>query len=240
MSNVRIRMAGHESGDVCAPEVGDDVYSSWFARMDLEAIEDGAVRLSVPTRFLKSWIQSHYAERVLACWQAEDAKLGRIELIVRSAGVQEHRRCQSSRMEIMVGGDNSHRFNSNNGNGRPDRQSAIPACMKRSAARRSMPGLDVRQLCGRPLQHAGSCRRQAGRGRSAHRSGDVQSALHPRRCRLGQDASAASHHLGRQRRLASARFLYLTAEKFMYGFVSALRTQTALAFKEACAASACW
>jgi chromosomal replication initiator protein len=29
------------------------------------------------------------------------------------------------------------------------------------------------------------------------------------------------------------RVLYLTAEKFMYGFVSALRTQTALAFKEA-------
>lgn len=37
-------------------EVGDDVYSSWFARMDLEAIEEGTVRLSVPTRFLKSWI----------------------------------------------------------------------------------------------------------------------------------------------------------------------------------------
>src|SRR5476651_1922462 len=69
-------------------EVGDDVYSSWFARMDLEANEDGTVRLSVPTRFLKSWIQSHYAERVLACWQAEDAKVGRIELIVRSAMVR--------------------------------------------------------------------------------------------------------------------------------------------------------
>ncbi len=38
-------------------EVGDDVYSSWFARMDLEAIEEGTVRLSVPTRFLKSWIR---------------------------------------------------------------------------------------------------------------------------------------------------------------------------------------
>ena len=66
-------------------EVGDDVYSSWFARMDLEAIEEGAVRLSVPTRFLKSWIQSHYAERVLACWQAQDDKVTRVELIVRSA-----------------------------------------------------------------------------------------------------------------------------------------------------------
>jgi chromosomal replication initiator protein len=66
-------------------EVGDDIYSSWFARMDLEAIEDGAVRLSVPTRFLKSWIQSHYAERVLACWQADNDKITRVELIVRSA-----------------------------------------------------------------------------------------------------------------------------------------------------------
>ena len=56
-------------------EVGDDVYSSWFARMDLEAIEEGSVRLSVPTRFLKSWIQSHYAERVLACWQAQEEKV---------------------------------------------------------------------------------------------------------------------------------------------------------------------
>lgn len=66
-------------------EVGDDVFSSWFARMDLEQNADGVVRLSVPTRFLKSWIQSHYAERVLACWQAEQNEVGRIELIVRSA-----------------------------------------------------------------------------------------------------------------------------------------------------------
>ena len=42
--------------------------------MDLEANEDGTVRLSVPTRFLKSWIQSHYAERVLACWQAQERR----------------------------------------------------------------------------------------------------------------------------------------------------------------------
>ncbi len=56
-------------------EVGDDVYSSWFGRMDLEGIDQETVRLSVPTRFLKSWIQSHYVERVLACWQAEQTTL---------------------------------------------------------------------------------------------------------------------------------------------------------------------
>src|SRR5712691_13393980 len=59
-------------------EVGDDIYSSWFARMELEGSEGETVRLSVPTRFLKSWIQSHYAERVLACWQAEDSGFSRI------------------------------------------------------------------------------------------------------------------------------------------------------------------
>src|SRR5690348_17807224 len=69
-------------------EVGDDVYSSWFARMELDAIEQGTVRLSVPTRFLKSWIQSHYAERVLACWQAEQPNFSRIELTVRSAVIR--------------------------------------------------------------------------------------------------------------------------------------------------------
>src|SRR5258708_12444437 len=51
--------------------VGDDIFNSWFARMELEATETDTVRLSVPTRFLKSWVQSHYAERLLACWQEE-------------------------------------------------------------------------------------------------------------------------------------------------------------------------
>ena len=42
-------------------EVGEDVFSSWFAAMGLDAVEGDMVRLSVPTRFLKSWVQSHYA-----------------------------------------------------------------------------------------------------------------------------------------------------------------------------------
>jgi len=65
--------------------VGEDVYTSWFARMDLESVEQESVRLSVPTRFLKSWIQAHYAERVLTCWQAEMPEVHRIDLTVRTA-----------------------------------------------------------------------------------------------------------------------------------------------------------
>jgi ATPase involved in DNA replication initiation len=47
-----------------------------------------------------------------------------------------------------------------------------------------------------------------------------------------QNPSAAGGDMGRQFR-HERKVLYLTAEKFMYGFVAALKTQTALAFKEA-------
>src|SRR3974390_2279861 len=66
-------------------EVGDAIYSSWFARMELECIEADTARISVPTRFLKSWIQSHYVERLLTCWQFEQPAVTRIDLSVRSA-----------------------------------------------------------------------------------------------------------------------------------------------------------
>src|SRR4051794_41758683 len=65
--------------------VGEDVYTSWFARMDLESVQPESVRLSVPTRFLKSWIQAHYAERVLSCWQAEMPEVERVDVTVRTA-----------------------------------------------------------------------------------------------------------------------------------------------------------
>src|SRR3979411_2203694 len=65
--------------------VGEDVYSSWFARMDLESVQQESVHLSVPTRFLKSWIQAHYAERVLTCWHAEVREGHRSDLTVRTA-----------------------------------------------------------------------------------------------------------------------------------------------------------
>src|SRR5580658_1071628 len=69
-------------------ELGEDVFSSWFARMELETVDNGAVRLSVPTRFLRNWIQSHYSERVLINWQEEESTLTRLELSVRSAAIR--------------------------------------------------------------------------------------------------------------------------------------------------------
>src|ERR1043166_6751125 len=66
-------------------EVGEEIFKSWFAAMDLAAVDSDTVRLSVPTRFLKSWVQSHYADKLLAAWKAEVPEIRRVDLIHRSA-----------------------------------------------------------------------------------------------------------------------------------------------------------
>lgn len=66
-------------------ELGEDVFSSWFARVDLEGSNAGVVRLSVPTVFLKGWIKSHYGERLLALWREEDESIRRVDVLRRTA-----------------------------------------------------------------------------------------------------------------------------------------------------------
>ena len=52
-------------------ELGEDVFTSWFARLELDAVNDGCAHLTVPTRFLKSWIEAHYADRVRSVYRSE-------------------------------------------------------------------------------------------------------------------------------------------------------------------------
>ncbi len=66
-------------------ELGEDVFSSWFARVDLEGSSAGVVRLSVPTVFLKGWIKSHYGDRLLALWREEDDTVRRVDVMRRTA-----------------------------------------------------------------------------------------------------------------------------------------------------------
>src|ERR1700743_1273817 len=173
--------------------VGEDVYTSWFARMDLESVQEESVRLSVPTRFLKSWIQAHYAERVLSCWQAEMPGVHRIDLTVRTA-----LRPAAPPKEVPAPVDTRRVV---------ERVDNRPAPDLHAAARQVPEGRRGDPVMFNPLYiHAG-----VGLGKT----------------HLLQAGTWAGNS-GTER-----KGLYLTAEKFMYGFVAALKTQTALAFKEA-------
>src|SRR5215210_8632521 len=70
-------------------ELGEDVFASWFARLELDAVSDGCARLTVPTRFLKSWIEAHYADRVLATYRAEAPAVERISVGVRGTPARD-------------------------------------------------------------------------------------------------------------------------------------------------------
>jgi len=72
-------------------EVGDKVFAIWFGRMELEGIDDGTVHLTVPTKFLKGWIQARYTDRLLACWKVEHELVARIKVETRSAVVRTMR-----------------------------------------------------------------------------------------------------------------------------------------------------
>ncbi|HVY57648.1 MAG TPA: chromosomal replication initiator protein DnaA [Xanthobacteraceae bacterium] len=211
-------------------EVGEDIFSSWFARMELEGVEADTAHLSVPTRFLKSWIQSHYSERVLACWQAEEPAVRRIDLTVRSAVLRTLP--PPVKPAAAVDARRDVREIKLNG-GTEVRGPCGPVAVAHDALGGSPldPRLTFESfVVGRSNTLAHAAAKQV----AVARRGDpvmfnplyVHSSVGLGKTHLLQ-AIAWMGNADTDRKV-----LYLTAEKFMYGFVSALRTQTALTFKE--------
>src|ERR1700687_524989 len=214
--------------DQLRTELGEDVFSSWFGRMELEAVEKGLVRLSVPTRFLRNWIQSHYSEKVLLKWQSEEPDVTRLELSVRSSTI----RLPTAKPKTL--------------------EPPLPARDGREApleslnARASIPFMSVHEaLGGSPLDprlafetfivvRSNTLAHAAAKQVATSQRGEplmfnplyIHAAVGLGKTHLLQAITWAGNG-------ADRKVLYLTAERFMYGFVSALKTQTTLAFKEA-------
>jgi chromosomal replication initiator protein len=210
-------------------EVGEAVYSSWFARMELESVEADTARISVPTRFLKSWIQSHYVERLLTCWQSERPAVRRIDLSVRSAVIRQAPPCA-----IAV----------SNSAGSAEKREAIHFRSDIKVATSSPgPGQDAHG--GSPLDPRLTFETfVVGRSNTLAHAASKQVAMARRTdpVMFNPLYIHAGVGLGKTHLLQAIALkinssgernaLYLTAERFMYGFASALRSQTALAFKD--------
>lgn len=66
--------------------IGSEAFQSWFGRVKLESWDRMIVRLSVPTSFLKSWINNHYSDLLLDLFKSEFDSILRVELLVRKVG----------------------------------------------------------------------------------------------------------------------------------------------------------
>lgn len=65
-------------------QLGSEIYDSWCGRLNLESMNDTNLVFSVPTRFLKNWLETHYSDRILACWQEDHPEICKVEFVVRS------------------------------------------------------------------------------------------------------------------------------------------------------------
>ena len=59
--------------------------------MNLERVDGGQAVIAAPTRFLRDWVATHYADRLLALWRAENERVTRLSIVV-GAPSQAHKR----------------------------------------------------------------------------------------------------------------------------------------------------
>ncbi|MGB0343568.1 MAG: chromosomal replication initiator protein DnaA [Parvibaculales bacterium] len=61
-------------------ELGEATFNSWFKLLSLGGADKGRVILLAPTNFVRSWIEAHYVARIRSYWQSEDAAIRRVDI----------------------------------------------------------------------------------------------------------------------------------------------------------------
>jgi len=216
-------------------EVGDAVFSSWFGSLTLESVGSGQARLSVPTRFLKSWIVTHYSGHVASALNAEVGPVGQILISVRS----------STPLAPLAQCQRTECASSAKAAAKPVEVSGARASTDRRAPARTPASPAASDaLTGSPLDRRLTFATfQVGRSNELAFNA-VQRVANPNRTRTPGFCPLYLHSavgLGKTHLLQAVAqtaasqgrsVIYLTAERFMYGFVAALQSQTSIAFKE--------
>jgi chromosomal replication initiator protein len=197
-------------------EFGEAVFRSWLKPLTLQAYYLGTMEVSVPTRFMRDWIQTHYSSRILEMCAARNAEVKRLEIVV---------------VQTAPTFDGA-------GNG-------VAAPEKKAKANQNQPflGDDGQALSspfdprftfetfvvGKPnaLAHA-----------AARRVAESQNVpFNPLFIYggVGLGKTHLMHAIGWsiKKQSPERQIMYLSAEKFMYQFVRALRVKDTMAFKEA-------
>jgi chromosomal replication initiator protein len=206
--------------------VGEDVFTSWFARMELEEIVDDRAHLSVPTRFLCSWVQSNYAERILEAFQAETAGVARLHFTVRVNGQARPR--LTPVVEVAISEPAGEPVVAVS---RPMRESSV---LKGDAL--SGSAIDARMtfdtfVSGSANEMALQVARQV-----AHAAANNAVTFNP--VYIHSTVGLGKSHLLNAIAWAAGaaepgrNIVYLTADHFMYHFITAVQRQSALQFKE--------
>lgn len=191
-------------------EFGEAIFRSWLKPLTLQAFYHGTMEISVPTRFMRDWIQTHYAERILAmCVEASaqtQEPVKRVQIVVVQNAIiddqaEDDQRKANENKKIDISAISSpldERFTFDTF------VVGKPNALAHAAARRVVESMSVPF---NPLFIYGG----VGLGKTH--------LMH-----------AIAHAIEEQ--YPEKTVMYLSAEKFMYQFVKALRSDSTMAFKE--------
>ena len=227
---------GEKTRAMLRATLGDDIFTSWFHTLEFEAFDAKIVRVSVPVKFLKNWIQSHYSDDLLACCRAEFKGAEKVDVILRQphARAAVHADGQPANGVAETGVNGARSADTARGSGI---LAAAQAVGRTSVGGFEGSPLDPRYTFDSFVVGAANRMAHAGAVQVADTAMDDGRGYNPLYIHsavgLEEDSPTARHRLGGEAaRTQRAGVLYPTAERFRYQFVEALRSQDPLAFKE--------
>jgi chromosomal replication initiator protein len=193
-------------------EVGEVEYRTWLKQVSLFGIDGDEVTLVLPTRFLRDWVAKEYKDLITTLWQAENAAIKRIELRAQPA--------RSSTAPNL---------------GEPPTAMPATAARPENRAETAAP-LDQRFtfdtfVVGKPNEFAYACARRVA---EAPATPGFNPLFLYGGVGLGKThlMHAIAWELSKQAGNGKpVSVTYMSAEKFMYRFINALRSQSTLDFK---------
>jgi chromosomal replication initiator protein len=191
-------------------EVGDVEYRTWLKQVTLAGLDGDEVTVVLPTRFLRDWVNKEYGDLIAALWQAENPAIRRVDI-----------RTQPGRGTAPNLAEPTQ---------------PMPAAPPPARADVIAP-LDQRFtfetfVVGKPNEFAYACARRVAEAPAStgfnplFLYGGVGLGKTHLMHAIAWELSTAPRPGGKKITVA-----YMSAEKFMYRFINALRSQSTLEFK---------
>jgi chromosomal replication initiator protein len=213
-------------------EVGEVEYRSWLRQMALGALDGDEVTLLLPTRFLRDWVRNQYGEKILALWQTQNPSVRRVDIRV---GIGREGLAESLSAAPRTTESTRHAPSAPAAEAQPI---AMPSTPQRPALRGTeelSAALDPRFtfdsfVVGKPNEFAYACARRV----AEHPASQGFNPLFLYGG-VGLGKTHLMHAIGLELGRGQAQHstvAYMSAEKFMYRFIAAIRSQQTLEFKD--------
>lgn len=216
-------------------ELGEAAYRNWLRPLNLRGLQGTELEFSVPSRVVRDWVKSNYGDRLRILWGKENPTVKSIEvfLIATSGSQNENTQNQDDDADDVANTSTEAINFSSHHTATYNLPTSSPALPPRDPRDDLSTTLDPRFtfdtfVVGKPNELA-----YAAAQRIAEASTVTYNPLFLYGG-VGLGKTHLMHAIANQIRLRdpSRRVLYLSAEKFMYQFIKAVRYKDTHSFKE--------